>query len=97
MWPSELLQDARGARTILANRASSMEQPRVYMETSSQGRSTWAGGAREDEGGSVGRSQIVQNAVDDLGLRDDAQDAQRVPTSRTLRDVRREDPQQRKS
>jgi hypothetical protein len=27
------------------------------MQTSSQGRSTWAGGAREDEGGAVGRSR----------------------------------------
>jgi hypothetical protein len=28
---------------------------------------------------------MVQNALDDLGLRDDAQDAQRAPTSRALR------------
>jgi hypothetical protein len=42
-----------------------------------------------------GQIQMVQNALDDIGLRDDAQDAQRAPTSRALRNVHREDPQQR--
>jgi hypothetical protein len=41
--------------------------------------------------------QMVQNALDDIGPRDDGQDAQRVPIARALRNVHREDPQQRKA
>jgi hypothetical protein len=52
------------------------------MLPSSQGRSPWAGVAREDEGRRGGQIQMVQNALDDIELRDDAQDAQHVPTSR---------------
>jgi hypothetical protein len=44
-----------------------------------------------------GQIQMVQIALDDIELRDDAQDAQRAPTSRALRNVHREDPQQRKA
>jgi hypothetical protein len=74
-----------------------MQQPRVSHAAIFPGQVNLGWRGARGRGRRGGRSRWCRNALDAIGLRDDAQDAQRVPTSRALRNVHREDPQQRKA
>jgi hypothetical protein len=75
-----------------------MQQPRVLHADIVPGQVNpgWRGRART-RGRLGGQIQMVQNALDDIGRRDDAQDTQRAPTSQALRNVHREDPSHEKA
>jgi len=67
-----------------------MQQPRVLHAAIVPGQVNLSWRSARGRGRLGGQIQMVQN-------RDDAQDAQRAPTSWALRNVRRKDPQQRKA